>query len=65
MSEEEKPRPQFAGIVYGEIVYWTVLCSSLIVIIGSVLAFVTEANFSSVSYWITSINLKRIWKLRE
>ena len=55
MNEEEKPKPQFAGIVYGETVYWIVLASSLIVIIGSVLAFVTEANFASVSYWITSI----------
>lgn len=55
MNEEKKLKDLFVGIVYGEVVYWTVLTASIVVIIGSVLAFVTEANFASPSYWITSI----------
>jgi hypothetical protein len=51
---EEKPKPPIAGLIYGEIVYWGVLAGSLIVIVGSVLAFLGD-NFVPVSYWISSI----------
>jgi hypothetical protein len=51
---ENKPKPPIAGIIYGEIVYWGVLAGSLIVIVGSVLAFLGD-NFVPVSYWISSI----------
>ena len=51
---ENKPKPPIAGIIYGEIVYWGVLLGSLIVIVGSVLAFLGD-NFVPVSYWISSI----------
>ena len=50
----EKPKPPIAGIIYGEIVYWGVLLGSLIVIVGSMLAFFGD-NFVPVSYWISSI----------
>ena len=52
--KEEKPKPPIAGIIYGEIVYWGVLAGSLIVIAGSVLAFLGD-NYVPVSYWISSI----------
>jgi len=52
--KEEKPKPPIAGVIYGEIVYWGVLAGSLIVIVGSVLAFLGD-NFVPVSYWISSI----------
>ena len=55
MNEEKEPKRPFAGIVYGEVVYWTVLAASIIVIIGSVVAFVTRMNFVSPSYWICSL----------
>jgi hypothetical protein len=41
-------------LIYGEIVYWGVLAGSLIVIVGSVLAFLGD-NFVPVSYWVSSI----------
>ena len=52
--KENKPKPPIAGIIYGEIVYWGVLAGSLIVVVGSVLAFLGD-NFVPVSYWISSI----------
>ena len=54
MNEEESRAP-FAGIVYGAIVYWTTIVGSIVVIIGSVLAFITRANFVSPSYWISAL----------
>ncbi|MFC1886152.1 hypothetical protein ACFLZM_03750 [Thermodesulfobacteriota bacterium] len=55
MVTGEKPKPPFAGIVYGEIIYWGVWVGSLIVMIGSILAFLTEANYINPSYCISSI----------
>jgi len=52
--KEDRPKPPLAGLIYGEIVYWGVLTGSLIVIVGSVLAFLGD-NFVPVSYWMTSI----------
>lgn len=54
-SEEEIPKPPLSGIVYGELIYWIVLAGTAVVILGSVLAFITESNFADVSYWISSI----------
>ena len=52
-------------IVYGESVYWLTLISSITVIIGSVIAFVTNFNFASTSYWVTSVwqgqTIEQIW----
>ena len=55
MNKDKELRSPFAGIVYGAIVYWVTIASSLIVIIGSVLAFITRVNFISPSYWISSL----------
>lgn len=55
MSEEEKPKPPLSGVVYGELIYWIVLAGAVIVVLGSVVAFITQDNFASASYWITSI----------
>jgi hypothetical protein len=52
--KEDRPKPPLAGLIYGEIVYWGVLAGSLIVIVGSVLAFLGD-NFVPVSYWVSSI----------
>lgn len=63
--EESKPKAPLAALIYGEIVYWGVLAGSLIVIIGSVLAFLGD-NFVPVSYWLSSIwkgeSIYQIWK---
>lgn len=66
MNTQKKPKPLLAGIIYGTIVYWGVWIGSLIVIIGSMLAFFTKANFISPSYYISSIwggmTTEQIWK---
>ena len=54
MNEEESKAP-FAGVVYGAIVYWITVVSSIVVIVGSVLAFITQADFASPSYWISAL----------
>ncbi len=63
--EEEKPKAQLAALIYGEIVYWGVLLGSVIVIIGSVLAFLGD-NYIPASYWLSSIwkgeSVHEIWK---
>jgi hypothetical protein len=51
----EKLKVPFAGLVYGEIVYWGVMLGSLIVMAGSILAFTTRDNFVPVSYWLSSV----------
>lgn len=55
MSAEEKPKPPLSGVIYGQLIYWIVLAGSVIVVLGSVIAFITHDNFASASYWITSI----------
>ena len=58
-------RARIEDIAYGEPVYWLTLISSVIVIIGSAIAFVTKFNFASPSYWITSVwqgqSTEQIW----
>ncbi len=62
--EENKPKAPLAALIYGEIVYWGVLAGSVIVVIGSVLAFMGD-NYISVSYWLSSIwkgeSIHQIW----
>ncbi|MFC2035618.1 hypothetical protein ACFLUJ_05790 [Chloroflexota bacterium] len=52
-------------VAYGESVYWLTLLSAIIVITGSVIAFVTKSNLASPSYWITSVwqgqSIEQIW----
>ena len=66
MTAENKPKPPFAGVVYGEIIYWGVWFGSLLVMIGSILAFLTEASYISPSYCISSIwqgmSSEQIWQ---
>lgn len=63
--EENKPKAPLAALIYGEIVYWGVLAGSVIVIVGSVLAFMGD-NFIPASYWLSSIwkgeSIHEIWK---
>ena len=51
----DKLKAPFAGLVYGQIVYWGVMLGSLIVIVGSIVAFITRDNFVPVSYWLSSV----------
>jgi hypothetical protein len=51
----DKLKAPFAGLVYGQIIYWGVMLGSLIVLVGSMLAFMTRDNFVPVSYWLSSV----------
>jgi len=53
--EDNKLKAPFAGLVYGQIIYWGVMFASLIVIIGSVMAFITRNNYVPVSYWLSLV----------
>lgn len=52
-----KLKAPLAGLVYGQIVYWGVMLGALIVMIGSIVSFITRDNFVPVSYW-----LSEVWK---
>ncbi len=62
----EKLKAPFAGLVYGQIIYWGVMFGSLIVFVGSMLAFMTRDNYVPVSYWLSSVwkgdSPSRIWQ---
>ena len=61
-----KLKAPFAGLVYGQIVYWGVMLGSLIVIVGSVVSFITRDNFVPVSYWLSSVwkgdSVSQVWQ---
>ncbi len=65
IMEEKKPKAPLAALFYGEIVYWGVLAGSVIVIIGSVLAFLGKSTIPA-SYWLSTIwkgeSVDQIWK---
>ena len=62
----DKLKVPSAGLVYGQIVYWGVMIGSLIVMVGSILAFLTRDNFVPVSYWLSSVwkgeSTSQIWQ---
>ena len=63
--QKDQLKTPLAGVIYGGIVYWGVLAGSLIVIIGSVLAFLGD-NFVPVSYWLSTVwqgeSVSQIWQ---
>jgi uncharacterized membrane protein len=62
----EKLKAPFAGLVYGQIIYWGVMIGSLIVMFGSIVAFITRDNYVPVSYWLSSVwrgdSPSKIWQ---
>lgn len=66
MNEEKKPKPPLAGVVYGSIIYWSVLAASVIVMISSVISYVTKADFIEPSYCISLLwqgkSVANIWE---
>jgi len=55
MNKDKELGSSYSGIIYGVIVYWITIASSLIVIIGSIVAFDTQADLVSPSYWLSSL----------
>ncbi len=62
---KKRERAKIEDIAYGESVYWLTFLSCFVVIIGSVISFVTNFNFTSTSYWISSVwqglTVEQIW----
>jgi len=54
-EEQNKLKAPFAGLVYGQIIYWGVMLGSVIVMIGSIISFVTRDNYVPVSYWLSTV----------
>ena len=59
-------KSRIEDLAYGEPVYWLTLVSSMVVIIGGIVAFVTRSNFVSTSYWISAVwkgeSSEQIWE---
>ncbi|MDH5229724.1 MAG: DUF1634 domain-containing protein [Gammaproteobacteria bacterium] len=54
-SSEERPHIPVAGVVYGDTIYWITIAATVIVIIGSVISFVTNNTYIDPTYMLSSI----------
>ena len=50
-----RKKAKFENLIYGEPVYWATVIGSFIVVIGSLVAFLTTNNFVDTGYWISSV----------
>ena len=64
-NNNDRPVVPFAGIVYGDIIYWITIVATGVVLIGSVITFVTTDNYIDATYLLSSIwqgkNVEQIW----
>ena len=64
--EDDRPVVPFAGVVYGDIIYWGTIAGTIITIIGGMVMFMTKNNFISPSYLISAVwegkNVDQIWQ---
>lgn len=55
-----------AGIVYGDLVYWITITATFVVIVGSIITFVTTNNYIDPSYMLSAIwegkTVEEIWQ---
>lgn len=62
----ERPEPHLEGIIYGDIIYWVTIFASVLVLIGSVITFVTGNDYIDPNYLLSSVwegkNVDDIWK---
>lgn len=65
-SGNDKPDVPKAGVVYGDIIYWITIVATVLVILGSILTFVTTNNYIDPNYMLSAIwegkNVEEIWK---
>lgn len=61
----DKPVAPFAGIVYGDIIYWGTIFATLVVIVGSIMSFVSQSNYIDPTFLLSSIwegkTVEEIW----
>lgn len=68
MSESTEQRPEIpqSGIIFGDIIYWVTIVATVIVLIGSVVTFLSQGNYIEPSYLLSAIwegkNVDDIWK---
>ena len=62
---DDKPEVPKSGVVYGDIIYWITIVATVIVIIGSIVTFVTTHNYIDPNYMLSAIwegkNVEEIW----
>ncbi|KPV39473.1 hypothetical protein AN478_09905 [Thiohalorhabdus denitrificans] len=56
-SNEQRPEIPFAGVVYGDTIYWGTILSAVVAVIGQVISFLTPDSKIS-----PAILLSRIWE---
>ena len=66
LKESARKKAKSEDLAYGETVYWLTLAGSVIVLIGSLLSFVSQSNFASPSYWVSKVwqgsTTEEIWE---
>ncbi len=62
---QERPDIALAGIVYGDIIYWTTIIASVIAAFGLVMTFVSQAHHIDPSFLLSEIwagkHVGQIW----
>jgi hypothetical protein len=53
--EDDRPLVPFAGVVYGDIIYWGTIAATVIVLIGSIMTFVAPESFIDPAYLLSAI----------
>ena len=68
-NTEERPPVSYAGIVYGDIIYWGTLAGAFVVLLGSIITFATTNNYIDPSYMLSSLldghDVNQIWQNAE
>ncbi len=68
-KSEERPSVSYAGIVYGDIIYWGTLIGAFIVLLGSMITFATNSNYIDPAYMLSALldgkNVTEIWQNAE
>ena len=63
---EQRPEISTAAIIYGDTIYWVTIVGTLLVLIGSVLSFITKGNYIDPGYMLTAIwegkDVNQIWE---
>ncbi len=55
IREQQQVEIPYSGVIYGDIIYWCTIVGALLVIVGSVITFVTEANYIAPGYLLSNI----------
>ncbi|RMD70055.1 MAG: hypothetical protein D6819_05265 [Gammaproteobacteria bacterium] len=62
---QERPDIALAGIVYGDIIYWTTILASVITAFGLIMTFVSQAHHIDPSFLLSEIwsgkSIEQIW----